>query len=315
MDQKSTVTELLDVCPRWLPVVAAVSLALAIASAAATWVAEQDTQVSAPAPPGKSRDSTPNGGFNGRFAADLAKKAPPSAAEIRLVIAKGLLAQKLSDDVTMSMEMANLEEPPAAPSAPAVPLPRPRPAEASAPSREADAGRDDQTLFRKLSEIFRPRATLAALTPYDGMQGEALDLTALGYDGTTAVYDISARVVYLPNGLRLEAHSGYGDTKDDPKHVNERMVGATPPAVYDLKPREKLFHGIQALRMVAVEGSTLGRSGLLTHGYMLGPNGDSNGCVSIKDYDRFLAAFQKGDIKRLAVVTSLSDLTIRQSSL
>jgi hypothetical protein len=314
MDQKSTAAELLDTCPRWLPAVAAVSAALAIASAAATWIAEQDTPVSAP-PQVKSRDASPNGSFNGRFAVDLTKKAPPSAAEIRLVIAKGLLAQKLSDDVTMSMEMAGLEEPPA-PSVPAVPLPRPRPAEASAPSREADSGRgDDQTLFRKLSDIFRPRATLAALTPYDGMQGEALDLTALGYDGNTAVYDISARVVYLPNGLRLEAHSGFGDTKDDPKHVNIRMVGATPPAVYDLKPREKLFHGIQALRMVAVEGSTLGRSGLLAHGYMLGPNGDSNGCVSIKDYDRFLAAFQKGDVKRLAVVTSLSDLTIRQSSL
>jgi len=44
----------------------------------------------------------------------------------------------------------------------------------------------------------------------------------------TAVYDISARTVYLPNGLRLEAHSGFGSTKDDPRHVSERGVGATP---------------------------------------------------------------------------------------
>ena len=100
--------------------------------------------------------------------------------------------------------------------------------------------------------------------------------------------------------------------KDDPAHVNERNVGATPPAVYDLKPRERLFHGVQALRMIPVEGdATLGRAGLLAHSYMLGSAGDSNGCVSIKDYDKFLAAFQKGEIKRLVVVTSLTDASRR----
>ena len=31
-----------------------------------------------------------------------------------------------------------------------------------------------------------------------------------GYDRFTAVYDISARTVYLPDGTRLEAHSGLG---------------------------------------------------------------------------------------------------------
>jgi len=35
---------------------------------------------------------------------------------------------------------------------------------------------------------------------------------------------------------------------------------------------------------------------------MLGPNGDSNGCVSFKTYDVFLRAFQSGEVKRLAVV-------------
>jgi hypothetical protein len=39
---------------------------------------------------------------------------------------------------------------------------------------------------------------------------------------------------------------------------------------------------------------------------MLGPNGDSNGCVSIKNYDKFLRAFQNGEIKRLVVVASLN---------
>jgi hypothetical protein len=95
---------------------------------------------------------------------------------------------------------------------------------------------------------------------------------------------------------------------DNPGHANERNVGATPPNVYDLKPRERLFHGVQALRMIPVgDNGTLGRSGLLAHGYMLGPKGDSNGCVSIKNYEQFLKAFSNGQIKHLVVVPSLGD--------
>ena len=55
------------------------------------------------------------------------------------------------------------------------------------------------------------------------------------------------------------------------------------------------------------ESDTLGRSGLLVHSYMLGPNGDSNGCVSIKEYDKFLQAFRNGMVKRLVVVPSLNE--------
>jgi len=46
---------------------------------------------------------------------------------------------------------------------------------------------------------------------------------------------------------------------------------------------------------------------LLAHSYMLGANGDSNGCVSIKNYEKFLKAFNSGEIKRLVVVPSLGD--------
>ena len=89
------------------------------------------------------------------------------------------------------------------------------------------------------------------------------------------------------------------------------MVGATPPAIYDLKLRERLFHGIEAIRMIPVDANaTLGRSGLLAHSYMLGPNGDSNGCVSIKDYERFLRAFKDGEIKRLVVVPRLENAVL-----
>jgi hypothetical protein len=111
----------------------------------------------------------------------------------------------------------------------------------------------------------------------------------------------------MPNGLRLEAHSGLGTLRDDPGHVDQRMVGATPPATYELKPRERLFHGVAALRMQPVDGtSALGRAGLLVHSFMLGPDGDSNGCVSIREFERFRKAYDDGEVARLVVVPSLS---------
>ena len=127
------------------------------------------------------------------------------------------------------------------------------------------------------------------------------------YDKQTAVYDISARAVYLPDGTKLEAHSGLGAKLDDPHYANVRMHGVTPPHLYDLKPREALFHGVPVLRLTPVGGddAIFGRTGLLAHTYMLGPNGDSNGCVSFKDYNAFLNAYRNGEIKRLAVVSRL----------
>jgi Protein of unknown function (DUF2778) len=127
-----------------------------------------------------------------------------------------------------------------------------------------------------------------------------------GFDRRTAVYDISAHTVYLPNGLKLEAHSGLGPRLDDPRYVHERMRGATPPNVYELTLREKPFHGVRALRLAPVErDKVFGRSGLLAHSYMLGPRGDSNGCVVFKNYGAFLQAFESGELKRLAVVARL----------
>jgi hypothetical protein len=119
-----------------------------------------------------------------------------------------------------------------------------------------------------------------------------------------AVYDISARTVYMPNGERLEAHSGLRDKLDDPRYVHVRMRGATPPGTYDLRERERPFHGVRALRLNPVGGSAAvhGRAGLLAHTYMLGPKGDSNGCLVFKNYDRFLQAYLRGEVKRLVVV-------------
>jgi hypothetical protein len=192
------------------------------------------------------------------------------------------------------------------------PLPTPRPAGlGSASLALAKAVPDDpfQKLFGK-----RPEAGIAlAYAPADGgvsSDGRSVSSGKLpGNDGVTAIYDISARTVYLPDGAKLEAHSGLGPRMDDPRHVNVRMHGATPPHVYDLAPREALFHGVEALRMHPVGGAEaiFGRTGLLTHSYLLGPNGDSNGCVSFKDYDAFLQAYKSGKVKRLVVVASVDD--------
>ena len=124
----------------------------------------------------------------------------------------------------------------------------------------------------------------------------------------TAVYDIEKRVVYLPSGDKLEAHSGYGQWMDDPDSVERKSRGVTPPNVYAVSFREKLFHGVRALRLTPVgTGKMYGRDGMLAHSYMLGEDGQSNGCVSLKDYDRFLQAYEDGEFKKLIVVRTVDD--------
>ena len=134
-------------------------------------------------------------------------------------------------------------------------------------------------------------------------------------DGRTAVYDIAASTVYLPNGQKLEAHSGLYDKMDDPRYVNVRMRGPTPPNVYDLTLREEMFHGVRAIRLNPVDSSKMfGRDGMLAHTYMLGPNGQSNGCVSFKNYDKFLQAFLRGEVDRLVVVGELGNTSWRTAA-
>lgn len=121
-----------------------------------------------------------------------------------------------------------------------------------------------------------------------------------------AIYDVSGATVYLPNGERLEAHSGIGALRDNPKHAHVKMRGPTPPATYALRMREQRFHGVEAVRLLPVDGvHPLGRDGLLAHSYMLRTPGDSNGCVVFADYPRFLAAFKAGKITHMVVVPTL----------
>ena len=147
----------------------------------------------------------------------------------------------------------------------------------------------------------KPRPKLAALTP---MQGLGLDDER---PARTAIYDITAKIVHMPNGEKLEAHSGLGAMMDDPRYIHVRGRGPTPPNVYNLRMREALFHGVAAIRMLPEnEKQMFGRDGILTHSYLRGPNGQSAGCVSFRDYPKFLRAFQRGEVTRIIVVPSLA---------
>ncbi len=149
-----------------------------------------------------------------------------------------------------------------------------------------------------------PKATVAKADV--GLGQARKEVPPLEDDGRTAIYDITARIVYLPSGRRLEAHSGLGSYMDNPRHVHLRMRGATPPNVYKLTLRERLFHGVRAIRLNPVDGGRMyGRAGILAHSYMLGANGQSNGCVSFSDYPEFLNAYLRGEVTRLAVVERL----------
>lgn len=217
-----------------------------------------------------------------------------------------------------------------------VPLPTPRPAELKLPATAeppaialrqptrrskvaaapAPVAEDNRSFFQKL--FGAPQQPNGPAMAYAAPEDDVVDRSrgrrlspsfgpAVSTAQGTAIYDIRAKVVHMPNGEKLEAHSGLGDKMDDPRFVHVRMHGATPPHTYTLTEREALFHGHRALRMHPVGGSgaIYGRAGLLTHPYLLGPNGDSNGCVSFKDYNRFLQAYLRGEVKRLVVVASL----------
>jgi hypothetical protein len=177
---------------------------------------------------------------------------------------------------------------------------------------QVEPAEDKKTIFGKIfASLFRTTSPpspvkLAYATADDSSPGGVGSLVTSRYDQWTAVYDISAHTVYMPDGTKLEAHSGLGDSLDDPAAVDQKDRGPTPPNVYNLQPRERPFHGVSALRLIPVDSDkTLGRTGLLAHSFMMGPNGDSNGCLSVKDYDAFLRAYTRHQIRRLVVVARL----------
>jgi Tlde1 domain len=182
-------------------------------------------------------------------------------------------------------------------------LPSPDPGQRA--KAHAVVGRSAPTVASPASPSPAGSAKKVRLAALDMPKGSSWSLDP---DSRTAIYDITARTVYMPDGRRLEAHSGLGRRMDDPRQVAVKREGPTPPNVYDLSLRENLFHGVRAIRLNPVgDGKMYGRDGILAHSYLLGPSGESNGCVSFTDYDAFLNAFLRGEVTRLVVVERLAN--------
>ncbi len=125
----------------------------------------------------------------------------------------------------------------------------------------------------------------------------------------TVLYDITKKAVYMPDGEKLEAHSGFGQYMDDPESMHRKDVGVTPPNVYAVSFREKPFHGVRALRMKPVGGGNMyGRDGI-PDAFLPARrrNGESNGCISLRDYDKFLKAYEDGKFEQIIVVRNVDE--------
>jgi hypothetical protein len=224
--------------------------------------------------------------FDDRFVGDI----PPSRAPVPSAVAA---------------PVEPIAPPAATPRVAAVPVPAARPASKRSSKsgfQLASASDTPVSLAYAPSDPKLPASPFNSLTPKDSVSPADVDTSR------TAIYDITSRTVYLPNGRRLEAHSGLGSHMDNPRSVHLRATGPTPPNVYELKLRESLFHGVRAIRLIPTDRSKMyGRDGILAHNYLLGPSGQSNGCVSFKDYAAFLDAFDRGEITRLVVVERLDN--------
>ena len=108
-----------------------------------------------------------------------------------------------------------------------VPLPTPRPAGLGASDAAGTAQRSKRDRDDPFEKLFGKREAsgpaLAYAAPDGGVFNNGKSLTPGSLppnDGLTAIYDITARTVYLPDGTKLEAHSGLGPKMDDPRHVH-----------------------------------------------------------------------------------------------
>jgi hypothetical protein len=190
-------------------------LALAITAAAL-----KDQAVSSPplpsAPPARSTPALPD---------DTADAADAQAG--------GSIASSIPDDVPLPTWRPEWEKP-----APAA-RPAPAPSSHSSNTMMAYAKPDDAEETGPLSGLSR----LFDRKPHLPGAGSGV-----------AVYDIRNAVVYMPNGDKLEAHSGLGHMVDKPRFAAVKMRGPTPPNTYKLVLRERRFHGVEAIRLLPVDG-------------------------------------------------------------
>lgn len=149
----------------------------------------------------------------------------------------------------------------------------------------ASTPNDKTTIREALSHTTASSSVrLAYAATDDGALGNPGRNITSRYDQWTAVYDISARTVYMPDGTSLEAHSGLAASLDDPAEVDEKDRGSYTSQRLQSRITGNGFPRVRALRLIPVDDQkTFGRTDLLAHSFMLGPNGDSNGCVSFRD--------------------------------
>lgn len=246
---------------------------------------------------------------------DVPENAPVLAAKVTPVTVAALEAPKTAPVIAPAVAplLPPMTAPTAVPMAP-VPLARSVPASLELARRTAPPSNAAAEKPGQLAALGPPPAaieTRAAPQEAHNREPALSDSTS-----RTAVYDITSSTVYMPNGQKLEAHSGLQDKMDDPRHIKLRMRGPTPPNVYVLTERESLFHGVRAIRLNPVDRDKMyGRDGMLAHSYLLGPNGQSHGCVSFKNYDKFLQAFLDGKVDKLVVVASLGNASWKTAAL
>ncbi len=186
------------------------------------------------------------------------------------------------------------------------PLPTSRPETAAKALEALAAAKLAKPGRASAEEAGEPASTVLAYAKPENPMKSLPKVTPIPDPGTkkVAIYDITNGVVHMPNGTKLEAHSGIGKMRDNPKYTHVKMKGPTPPGTYKLSMREKPFHGVAAIRLTSVDGKhPQNRTGLLAHTYLLRSRpGDSHGCVAFKHYDKFLAAFRRGEITHMVIV-------------
>lgn len=232
-----------------------------------------------------------------QFEARFISNASPAVRTELAVRHDGLAAPDAGPRVPVAVAEAPLPVPrPAAPAKPVEVVPEAPKVAAAIPTVAAPQVEPEKKEKPAVALVDpKPRAEVAIAAPPIGRPG-------------VAVYDITAGIVHMPNGEKLEAHSGLGAYMDDVRYVHVKMRGPTPPGTYRLTMRESLFHGVEAIRLTPTDGKKpFGRDGLLAHTYMLRKPGESNGCVSFRDYARFLAAFKRGEVKQMVVVPRLGN--------
>nr|WP_292241028.1 tlde1 domain-containing protein [Mesorhizobium sp.] len=237
--------------------------AVAASEPAAPQPQEVEVEVASRPPQDEMPDSVPLPTFRPQAEIDQSDEAPeveaPKAKAPKVQASKAAKAQSQSSKANkvQTADAPQVESPRAPALSPRSSSP------AAMPSMQASQGM--QGSQGKRAKRSKAADTLAYAKPDSPAGGVFRNLfTTPGMGNGVAVYDISAKTVYMPDGSRLEAHSGLGSMVDQPRYANRKNGGPTPPHTYDLRLRESRFHGVEALRLTPVDGKNkYGRDGFL----------------------------------------------------